>query len=208
MPELAKFDEIERSRVICVIKYECTSQVLQRRASVQRERQLEAREYVIQAEAAIKKRDGIIEALRRFLFGNEKEIKCLKAKIAELEASSRSEHTISQQSNNNIKYEKEIADYKKALAELREKISIAEAKAAKAEAKAAKADLQYEKEHKLRIKHGMTNQRLGGQISWLGRIKEERDKLRNEKADLSAKLDRAELLINQLQKEINNLKVR
>jgi len=199
--ELARLNELERSRVICVIKYECTSKVLQRRAGVQRERQIEAREHLLEAEAAIRRRDGIIEALRRFIFGNEKEIEHLKAKIAALEASSRSENTISQESNNNLEYEKEIADYKKALAK-------AEKKLAEAEKEAAKAALKYEQERQKRIKGGKKRQILGGKISWLGRIRKERDKLRNDKADLSAQLDRAELLINQLQKEINNLKAR
>ena len=78
--ELQKIEALERSRIIAIIKYECTSQALQCVNGFIRDQLEEAKKEAAKFERDVIRRDGIIAAIQKLLWGNEKEIKSLKAK--------------------------------------------------------------------------------------------------------------------------------
>ena len=83
--ELQKIEPLERSRTIAIIKYECTSQALQCVNGLIRDQLQEARKESAKFERDVIRRNGIIAAIQKLLWGNEKEIKSLKANIKEQE---------------------------------------------------------------------------------------------------------------------------
>ncbi|MDZ8104894.1 MAG: hypothetical protein RM338_04620 [Nostoc sp. DedQUE12a] len=80
IPEVQQLDELERSRVIAVIKYECTAKVLQNRAGRLRDRAHELEVVSHEQDQQKSKLLGLINALREKLFGKDKEIKKLEAR--------------------------------------------------------------------------------------------------------------------------------
>ncbi|MBH8554274.1 hypothetical protein I8751_18260 [Nostocaceae cyanobacterium CENA357] len=102
-PEVQQLDEPERSRVIAIIKYECTAKVLQNRAGRLRDRanELEAASY--EQDQQKSKLLSLIKALQEKLFGKNKEIKRLEARVFSLEAEN--EALRSEAENNKAKTE-------------------------------------------------------------------------------------------------------
>ncbi|BCL37115.1 hypothetical protein [Nostoc sp. MS1] len=150
IPEVQQLDELERSRVIAVIKYECTAKVLQHRAGRLRDR-------AHQLEAACHEQDqqkskllGLIKALQEKLFGKDKEIERLEARIASLEAE-------------NEAFRSE-AENSKAEAELRTELE--------------QLKKEYNAVEKRRLELAKNNQSLGGRLSHTKRYKQQRDEAR------------------------------
>jgi len=79
-------DEPERSRVIAVIKYECTAQVLQRRAGILKDRVVDLQTANHDVERHHSRLLGLIRALQEKLFGKDQENQQLKTRISILEA--------------------------------------------------------------------------------------------------------------------------
>jgi hypothetical protein len=77
-PAVQKLDEPERSKIIAIIKYECTAKVLQHRAGCLRDRAQELEEACCQRDQQKSRLINLIKALQEKLFGKDKEIKRLQ----------------------------------------------------------------------------------------------------------------------------------
>ncbi|BAT56550.1 hypothetical protein NOS3756_55570 [Nostoc sp. NIES-3756] len=150
IPEVQRLDELERSRVIAVIKYGCTAKVLQHRACRLRDRAHEMEAACQEQDKQKSKLHIIIKALQEKLFGKDKEIKRLEARIASLEAE-------------NEAFRSE-AENSKAEAELRTELEQLKKK--------------YNAVEKRRQELAKNNQSLGGRLSHTKRYKQQRDEAR------------------------------
>ncbi|MEO1070021.1 MAG: hypothetical protein AAFW95_13025 [Cyanobacteria bacterium J06638_6] len=158
--EVLRLDELERSRIIAVIKYQCTAQVLQRRAGYL-DRHIAALQSEVQDLAHTKSKfQKIIQALQEIIFGKDQDIQGLQNHISILEAE-----------NETFRAEAERA---KAYSDL-----LQEFEALKKE---------FEKVAKRRQELAKNNQRLGGRVAHASRYKRERDAARAAAAELRQKL--------------------
>ncbi|MDS3860446.1 hypothetical protein RIF25_06445 [Thermosynechococcaceae cyanobacterium BACA0444] len=152
LPEVETLTGLERDRVYAIIKYQCTSKVLQRRASYFRQKSVEIRHELDQLNHQNQENKNWIEQLRRLLFSKDIEIKQLTAQIALLEA------------------EKEVlqaeSDQSSAYAELLKEVETLRKK--------------FEKEKKRREELGKNNQSLGGRVAHTERYKRERNEAREQ----------------------------
>ncbi|WP_414564842.1 MULTISPECIES: hypothetical protein [unclassified Anabaena] len=147
IPEVQQLDELERSRVIAVIKYECTAKVLQNRAGRLRDRAHELEAACHEQDQQKSKLLGLIKALQEKLFGKDKEINKLEARIASLAAE-----------NEALRSE---AENSKAEAELRTELENLQKK--------------YNAVEKRRQELAKNNQSLGGRVAHTKRYKQQRD---------------------------------
>ena len=83
--EVDRLDEPERSRVIAVIKYECTAQVLQRRAGILKDCVTELQQVNTETEKQRLNLMQLIKSLQQQLFGREKKIQELQSRVSTLE---------------------------------------------------------------------------------------------------------------------------
>lgn len=146
-PEVQGLDEPERSRVIAIIKYECTAKVLQNRAGRLRDRahQLEVASH--EQDQQKSKLLGLINALREKLFGKDKEIKKLETRIASLEAENEAFRSEAENSKAEAELRIELENLKK----------------------------QYNAVEKRRQELAKNNQSLGGRVAHTKRYKQQRD---------------------------------
>ena len=70
--ELQRLEPLERSRTVAIIKYECTSQALQFRNGIIREQFIEAKKQSAKLAADVVRHKGLIGAIQKILWGNEK----------------------------------------------------------------------------------------------------------------------------------------
>ena len=149
--ELQRIEVLERSRTIAIIKYECTSQALQCVNGLIRDQLVEAKKESLKLASDVIRRDGIIGAIQKLLWGNEKEIKSLNAKLVEQELEIASLKEIIERGKTEGDYIAEIESWKK--------------------------KFRKEQEHRLRL--AKNNQRLGGRVSSYQHIKTELEKFRD-----------------------------
>ncbi|MCW5317157.1 hypothetical protein GTQ43_26105 [Nostoc sp. KVJ3] len=146
-PEVQRLEEPERSRVIAIIKYECTAKVLQNRAGRLRDRANELEAACHEQDQQKSKLLGLLKALQEKLFGKDKEIKRLEARVSSLEAEN--EALRSEAENNRAKTElvTELEQLKK----------------------------KYNAVEKRRQELAKNNQSLGGKVAHTKRYKQQRD---------------------------------
>ena len=142
-----RLDEPERSRVIAIIKYECTSKVLQNRAVRLRDRANKLEETCHERDQQKSRLLGLIQALQKKLFGKDNEIKRLETRIASLEAENEALRTEAE----NGKAEAELHTQLKQLRK------------------------QYDAVQKRRQELAKNNQSLGGRVAHTKRYKRQRD---------------------------------
>ncbi len=143
-------DELERCRVIAIIKYECTARVLQRRTGLLRDY---ARQCEEQALDHRQKERGLLAAIRKLkdiLRGRESYIGRLESRIRSLEAENEALRAEQQQSKAENQVQNELDALQKA----------------------------FESEVQRRKQLARNNQSLGGRIAHTNRYRRERDELR------------------------------
>ncbi|QKQ76513.1 hypothetical protein [Nostoc sp. TCL240-02] len=149
-PEVQQLDEPERSRVIAVIKYECTAKVLQNRAGRLRERANELEAACNEQDQQNSKLLGLLKALQEKLFGKDKEIKRLEARIASLKAENEAFQSEAEKSKAQVELVKELEQLKK----------------------------KYNEVEKRRQELAQNNKSLGGRVAHTKRYKQQRDEAR------------------------------
>ncbi|MFQ3618060.1 MAG: hypothetical protein SNJ57_01385 [Cyanobacteriota bacterium] len=146
-PGVQQLDEPERSKVIAIIKYECTAQVLQRRAGYLRNRALELEKASYEQDQQKTRLLALIKAFQEKLFGKDKEIKRLETRIASLAAENEALRT--------------EAENGKAESELRIELE--------------QLRKRYEAVEKRRQELAQNNKSLGGRVAHTKRYKQQRD---------------------------------
>ena len=145
-----ELDELERCRVIAIIKYECTAKVLQRRTGLLRDY---ARQCEEQALDHRQKQSGllaVISKLKDILKGKDSTIIRLESRINALQAENEALRTEQQQSRAKQQVGKELEALQRAF----------------------NAEVERRKEL------AKNNQRLGGRVAHANRYRRERDELR------------------------------
>lgn len=140
-------EEPERSHVIAIIKYECTAKVLQHRTGLLRERAQELEETCYERDQQKSRLVALLRTLQEKLFGKDKEIQRLEARIASLDAE-----------NEALRSE---AENRKAEAELQ------------AELEQLRKRYDEVEKHKQRL--SKNNMSLGGRVAHTERYKRQRD---------------------------------
>lgn len=176
--EVVLLNEPERSQVIAVIKYQCTAQVLQRRAGFLN-RHIEELQSEVQELAHTKSKfQKIIQAFQEIIFGKDQDIQALQNRISILETE-----------NETFRAEAERA---KAYSDLLQ------------EFETLKQEL--EKVAKRRQELAKNNQRLGGRVAHTNRFRNERDAARAAAEELRQKLAQSIDDNQQLRSENETLK--
>jgi len=177
--EVRWLEEPERSRVIAVIKYECTAQVLQRRAGILKDRVVELQNATNEVEHQRSRLMALIRALQEKLFGQDQENQQLKTRISILEAE-----------NEELKVQ---AASDQAYAELLEDFE--------------KLQKEFDKVAQRRKELAKNNQRLGGRVAHAQRFRRERDEARSAVQDLQQQLALAKEENQRLQQENETLRL-
>jgi hypothetical protein len=150
LPAVLELDELERCRVIAIIKYECTAQVLQRRTGLLRDYAKQCRAVATEQQQERSKLLGFIHKLKELLRGKQVVIDRLEERINLLEAEN---------------------------ATLQVEVQEAKAKAqVHSELEALQRRFAQEVEHRQRL--AKNNQSLGGRVAHTNRYRRERDELR------------------------------
>jgi chromosome segregation ATPase len=110
--DVTQLDELQRSRVIAIIKYECTAQVLQRRAGLLKDRAVELNRGRL---------ESLIRALQEKLFGKDQQIQQLEFRVSQLQAEKEALEAERDSSDAKLEMEHELTA-------LQEKLQAAEAK--------------------------------------------------------------------------------
>jgi chromosome segregation ATPase len=147
--------------MVAVIKYVCTSRVLQRRATLLRSQITEIEDSYKQLEADRSNLEKIIRKFQQALFGKAKEAEALQTKIRTLTTE-----------NEALKVEAETS---KAYTELLEKFE--------------SLQKAFDKESKRRKELGRNNQSLGGRVAHTNRFRRERDEARAILAEQKEQID-------------------
>ncbi len=145
-----QLDEPERSKIIAIIKYECTARVLQHRAGLLRDRAHELEASCYEREQQKSKLISIIQALQEKLFGKDKEIERLETRIASLEVENEALRAEAENGKAEAELQVELEQLKK----------------------------QYEAVQKRRQELARNNQSLGGRVAHTKRYKQQRDEAR------------------------------
>jgi len=148
--EVQVLGEPERSKIIAIIKYECTARVLQYRAGRLRERANKLEDTYDELDQQKSKLLNLIKALQEKLFGKDKELKKLEAQIAVLEAEN---EALRAESENDKAYAELLAKFEQ-------------------------LKKQYEVTEKRRQELAKNNQSLGGRVAHTKRFRQERDEAR------------------------------
>ncbi len=148
--EVQQLNEPERSRVIAIIKYECTAQVLQYRAGCLRERAQEIEDSYQEISKHRSQLLHLIKVLQEKLFGKDQKLQQLETRITSLSAE-----------NEALRSELEST---KAAEELHQELE--------------QLKKQYDAVEKRRRELAKNNQSLGGRVAHTQRYKRERDEAR------------------------------
>lgn len=158
--EVQALEEPERSKVIAIIKYECTAQVLQRRAGLLKDRASELESAYADLGQHRSKLLGFIKVLQAKLFGKDQEVKQLESRIAVLETQNEALRAESANEQAHTELLKEFEQLKR----------------------------QYEAVEKRRQELAKNNQSLGGRVSHTKRYKKQRDDAMAEVKELKQQL--------------------
>jgi len=150
--EVVALHELERSRVITIIKYECTARVLQRRAGLLKDRAHRLDEVCREQELRANRLQGLIRALQQKLFGKDQRIRRLELRINQLEMENEALAAEQQSSQAELEMQRELE-------ELQIRLEAAE-------------DKRWELTRRTRS--------LGGRLAHTLRYKRERDELREQ----------------------------
>ncbi len=185
--EVQLLEEPERSKVIAIIKYECTAKVLQYRAGRLRDRANQLSETCGELETQKSKLLGLIQALQAKLFGKDKELERYKARIAILEAENAALQADAENSQAEVQLRTELEKLQK----------------------------QYDAVEKRRRELAQNNKSLGGRVAHTQRYKRQRDEamvqvkelrvqlqsLTHENQQLRAENDRLRLALNRVENQ-------
>lgn len=160
-PTVAQLPGLEQDRMVAVIKYVCTSRVLQRRSTLLRSQITAIEASYKQLEAERSRLEKIIRRFQQVLFGKDKEATALQTKIKTLTTE-----------NEALKVE---AENSKAYTELLEQFEALQ-----------KA---FDKESERRKALGKNNQSLGGRVAHTNRFRRERDEARAILAEQKEQID-------------------
>lgn len=150
LPDVLALDELERCRIIAIIKYECTAQVLQRRTGLLRDYAKQCREAAKEQHQEHSKLLGFITKLKELLRGKQVVIDRLAERINYLEADN---------------------------ATLQAELQQAKAKAQiNSELEALQRRFEQEVEHRQRL--AKNNMSLGGRVAHTNRYRRERDEMK------------------------------
>ncbi|MBD0336762.1 MAG: hypothetical protein ICV62_14835 [Cyanobacteria bacterium Co-bin13] len=177
--EVQLLEEPERSRVIAIIKYECTAQVLQRRSGLLKDRVVELQAATDDVEQQKTRLLSLIRALQEKLFGKDRDIKQLQARISILEAEN---EALRAESENDKAY----AELLQAFEQLKE---------------------QYAAIEQRKQQLAKNNQSLGGRVAHTNRYRRERDEARTAIQELRQQLAIAVQQNQQLQQENETLRL-
>lgn len=119
--DVTQLDELQRSRVIAIIKYECTAQVLQRRAGLLKDRAVELNQYCQEQNIRRGRLESLIRALQEKLFGKDQQIQQLEFRVSQLQAEKEALEAERDSSDAKLEMEHELTA-------LQEKLQAAEAK--------------------------------------------------------------------------------
>lgn len=146
-PKVQRLEEPERSKVIAIIKYECTAKALQFRAGRLRDRASQLAETCGELETQRSKLLSIIRAFQEKLFGKDKELDRYKSRIAILEAENAALQADAENSQAEVQLRAELEKLQK----------------------------QYDAVEKRRRELAKNNQSLGGRVAHMKRYKQQRD---------------------------------
>lgn len=153
--EVQQLTEPERTRVIAIIKYECTAQVLQYRAGCLRDRANELEDSYKEISKHRSQLLRLIKVLQEKLFGKDQELRQLETRIDSLSAENEALRL-------EIENNKAVKELHKKLEELKK---------------------QYDAVEKHKYKLAQNNRSLGGRVAHTERYKRERDEARASLAD-------------------------
>ncbi len=145
-------DELERCRVIAIIKYECTAKVLQRRTGLLRDYARQCEENTRTQQKERSRLGALLHTLKEALRGKQVQIERLEARLRLLEAENATLRSEQQQSKAELQLQKELVALQRAL----------------------------ESEVERRKQLARNNQSLGGRVAHANRYRRERDELRQQ----------------------------
>lgn len=148
--EVQLLAEPERSRVIAIVKYECTAKVLQHRASRLREKANQLENACSELDQQKSKLLKLLRALQEKLFGKDQDIERLKARITALETEN---EALQAESENDKAYAELLTEFEQ-------------------------LKKQYEAVEKRRRELAQNNKSLGGRVAHTKRFRQERDDAR------------------------------
>ncbi len=142
-------DELERCRVIAIIKYECTAQVLQRRTGLLRDLAHRCEANALQQRQTRSRLEALMHRLKQALRGKQVEVDRLTARLSALEAENQALRSEQQHSLAELQLQKELEELQRA----------------------------YAAEVERRRQLARNNQSLGGRVAHTNRFRRERDDL-------------------------------
>ena len=176
-PRVQRLDEPERSQNIAIIKYLCTSKVLQERTRILRNRIENLQKTTQELTQKRSQFEKLILQLKKIIFGKEQEMKALKHRISIIEAE-----------NEELKVQ---AESDKAYAELQQEFK--------------NLKKEFDKVAKRRQELAKNNQSLGGRVAHTQRYRRERDEAQAAVQDLQQQLTLAKTENQHLQQENETL---
>lgn len=171
--------QLEQDRMVAVIKYACTSRVLQRRSTLLRKHIGEIESTLDDLEFKHSGLAKLLHRLKQALFGKEQEIKSLQTRVSAL-----------QTENEALKAD---AESSKAYAELLEEFE--------------KLQKEFDKVSKRRKELAQNNQSLGGRVAHTKRFRRERDEAREILAEQKEQISQLQQLNQTLTEENQRMKV-
>lgn len=150
LPLVQELDELERCRVITIIKYQCTAKALQRRTGLLREFARLCEENAFAQKQARSRLGALLQKLKEALRGKQVEVDRLSQRIQALEAENAALRSEQQQSKAELQVQKELEALQRA----------------------------FEAEVERRKQLARNNQSLGGRVAHSNRYRRERDELR------------------------------
>lgn len=145
--QVQQLDEPERSKIIAIIKYECTAKVLQQRAGRLRDRSIALEEACQQRDQQQSGLRRLVKALQEKLFGKDREIQQLQTRIASLQAENEALRTEAEKGKAEAELRTELAELKK----------------------------RYDVVEKRRQELAQNNKSLGGRVAHTNRYRQQRD---------------------------------
>lgn len=150
LPAVLALDDLERCRIIAIIKYECTAKVLQRRTGLLRDYARQCEEQALDHRQKERGLLALITKLKDILKGKDGTIRRLESRITALQAENEVLRTEQQQSKAESQLRKELDALQRAF------------------------ELEVERRKQL----AKNNQSLGGRVAHTNRYRRERDELR------------------------------
>jgi len=172
--EVLALQEPERTKVITIIKYQCTAQVLQRRSGILRE---QSAEFEKRSSALMRDRSKLYAIVKQFqqkLFGKDQEVKKLEIQTAGLQAQNESLQAELQQSQAYTELQQAFEKLKK----------------------------EHEKTQEKRIELAKKNQSLGGRVAHTNRFQRERDEARSIVAEQKQQIQALTKEVKQLRQQL------